>query len=143
MESIAFLSLNRHRFGRLNNVSLIATGLKQSFYQSQAIHGAFPNRKIAMVFGNDLFGSLADILIAAGIPGIPVTFAMEPGEAIVVDFRTPKYSIPRHKVSLSYFERSVKKHFHMRTFKFRKANSYLELLLSNPYIEVKVLLSFF
>jgi hypothetical protein len=129
IECIASLTLNRHRLGRLEDVSLVATGLKPSFSHAKIINSFFPNSKIVMVFGKDLFGSLADITIATGILRIPVIFAMEQSGAIVINYRTQQYSMPYHKVSLSNFERTVKRRLDTRTFKAKTTDSFIELLI--------------
>jgi len=129
IECIASLTLNRHRLGRLEDVSLVATGLKPSFSHAQTINSFFPDSQIVMAFGKDLFGSLADITIATGILRIPVIFAMEQSGAIIINCRSQRYSMPCHKVSLSNFQRTVKSRLNTRTLKAKTADSFTKLLI--------------
>jgi len=72
MEAIAFITTNRHRYPRLNQLAFIAIGNR--FFQAQAdwIRDNFPARKFTLVFGNDLIGHLTDIKLAAGIKHIDI-----------------------------------------------------------------------
>jgi hypothetical protein len=128
MEGIAFLALNLHRFDNLDTVKIIATGYVPSFDQAHFVREFFPYCKITLLFGNDLFGSLGDIVFAAGIHRIPVAFAIDESGKIRVGFRCKDYDFTQCTIGLNFFERQVKMRFGLRTFKVKNRVSFLEEL---------------
>jgi hypothetical protein len=72
MEMMAFITLNRHRYPRLENLAFIAIGNRLHTEQGDWIRQSFPGRKIILVFGKDLIGHLTDIKITAAIKNIAV-----------------------------------------------------------------------
>lgn len=71
MEAMAFITLNRHRYPRLEQLAFIAIGNRLHPRQSKWIRENFPKRKYTLVFGRDLLGRLTDIKLAAGISNVP------------------------------------------------------------------------
>ena len=126
MECICFLSLNTHRFPKLYAIALIATGLRPSFCQAMEIRRLFPNSKKYTVFGNDLFGSLADIVIATGIRRIPVAFAVDNCGDINVSFRSQQHQLSEENFSLNHFEKIIKIRLGVRTFKPHLHETFIE-----------------
>jgi len=72
MEAMAFITLNRHRFPRLEQITFVAIGNRHHVEQSDWIREHFPGRKVTLVFGKDLIGHITDIKLAAAIKGIPL-----------------------------------------------------------------------
>lgn len=72
MEAIAFITLNRHRYPRLEQLAFIAIGNRLHTEQSNWIRQNFPKRKVTLVFGKDLVGYITDIKLSAAIKNIPI-----------------------------------------------------------------------
>lgn len=70
MEAIAFLTIHRPRYPKLDNVAFIAIGNKLYPGQIDWIRRHFPKRKFTLVFGNDLIGNMTDIKLATGLKGL-------------------------------------------------------------------------
>jgi hypothetical protein len=72
MEAMAYITLNRHRFPRLEQLAFIAIGNKLNMEQGDWIRKSFPGRKAILVFGKDLVGHLTDIKLTAAIKNITI-----------------------------------------------------------------------
>ncbi|MDB4920369.1 hypothetical protein [Mucilaginibacter sp.] len=72
MEAMAFITFNRHRFPRLEQLAFIAIGNKLHVEQGDWIRQSFPGRKVILVFGKELVGHITDIKLAAAIKNIPI-----------------------------------------------------------------------
>ncbi|MFD2146314.1 hypothetical protein [Mucilaginibacter antarcticus] len=72
LEAMAFITFNRHRFPRLEQLAFIAIGNKLHAEQGDWIRQSFPGRKVILVFGKDLVGNITDIKLAAAIKNIPI-----------------------------------------------------------------------
>jgi hypothetical protein len=72
MEAMAFITLNRHRYPRLDQLAFVAIGNRLHVKQGDWIRQSFPGRKVTLVFGKDLVGQITDIKLAAAIKNIPI-----------------------------------------------------------------------
>ena len=72
MEAIAFITINRLRYPKLEELAFIAIGNKLQEEQANWIRQKFPKRKFTLVFGCDLIGHLTDIKLGAGLKNIPI-----------------------------------------------------------------------
>jgi hypothetical protein len=72
MEAMAFITLNRHRYPRLEQLAFVAIGNRLYARQGEWIRQSFPGRKVTLVFGKDLVGQITDIKLAATIKNIPI-----------------------------------------------------------------------
>lgn len=72
MEAMAFITFNRHRYPRLEQLSFIAIGNKLHAEQGDWIRQRFPCCKVVLVFGKDLVGKITDIKLTAAIKNIPI-----------------------------------------------------------------------
>ncbi|PAW95457.1 hypothetical protein CKK33_18905 [Mucilaginibacter sp. MD40] len=70
MEAMAFITLNRHRFPRLEQLAFVAIGNRLHVEQGDWLRENFPGRKVTLVFGKDMIGHITDIKLAAAIKGI-------------------------------------------------------------------------
>ncbi|MDB4926738.1 hypothetical protein [Mucilaginibacter sp.] len=80
MEAMAFITFNRHRYPRLEQLAFIAIGNKLHAEQGDWIRQSFPGRKVILVFGKDLVGHVTDIKIAAAIKNIPIRILYKDNE---------------------------------------------------------------
>jgi hypothetical protein len=72
MEAIAFITTNRQRYPKLEELAFIAIGNKLQEEQVSWIRQKFRKRKFTLVFGKDLIGHLTDIKLGAGLRNIPI-----------------------------------------------------------------------
>ncbi|MET3981878.1 hypothetical protein ABIB62_004494 [Mucilaginibacter sp. UYP25] len=72
MEAMAFITLNRHRFPRLEHLAFVAIGNRLHLEQGDWLRRNFPGRKVTLVFGKDLIGHITDIKLTAAIKNIPI-----------------------------------------------------------------------
>ncbi|WDF77031.1 hypothetical protein PQ469_24415 [Mucilaginibacter sp. KACC 22773] len=72
MEAMAFITLNRHRFTRLEQLAFVAIGNRLHTEQGDWLRQHFPGRKVILVFGKDLIGHITDIKLTAAIKNIPI-----------------------------------------------------------------------
>jgi hypothetical protein len=79
MEAMAYISFNRHRFPRLEQVAFIAIGNQLHVEQGNWIRQNFPGRKMVLVFGKDLVGHITAIKLAAAIKNIPLRILYKDG----------------------------------------------------------------
>jgi hypothetical protein len=72
MEAMAYITLNRHRYPRLEQLAFVAIGNRLHVEQGEWIRQSFPGCKVTLVFGKDLVGQITDIKLAAAIKNIPI-----------------------------------------------------------------------
>lgn len=83
MEAMAFITLNRHRYPRLEQLAFVAIGNRLHVEQENWIRENFPGRKFTLVFGKDLIGHITDIKLAAGIKNIPIRVFFLDNEVLI------------------------------------------------------------
>lgn len=72
MEAMAFITFNRHRYPRMEQLAFIAIGNKLHAEQGDWIRQSFLGRKVILVFGKDMVGQITDIKLTAAIKNIPI-----------------------------------------------------------------------
>jgi len=127
MEAIAFLALNAHKYQGLQGLTFIALGNLPQMAQLIWIRQHYPKRKYTLIFGNDLLGRLADIRVAAGLHGHPVSFDYTASRLGITCRRVLYHFIPE-QVSLNAFEKAMGLRLQCRTIKPRKFISFLDQL---------------
>jgi hypothetical protein len=93
MEAMAFITFNRHRFPRLEQLAFIAIGNKLHAEQGDWIRQSFPGRKVILVFGKDLVGHITDIKLAAAIKNIPIRIFIRMRKFIFIAITAYRFSI--------------------------------------------------
>jgi hypothetical protein len=83
MEAMAFITLNRHRYPRLEQLAFIAIGNKYHPEQANWIRENFMRRKFTLVFGKDLIGHITDIKLTAGIKNIAIRIFYSGNEILI------------------------------------------------------------
>ena len=127
MESIAYLSVNLHRYPDLDTLSFIALGNLPHYGQLQWIKAHYPKRKFTLVFGKDLLGRLADIRVAAGLKNRTVRL-LRSDIQIQITCNNEVYGFDQENLSLSAFEKASGLRTGFRTAKPKDFDTYLEQL---------------
>lgn len=103
MEAIAFISLKRFRYPRLEQVAFIAIGNRLHAEQGEWIRQNFVGRNITLVFGKDLVGNMTDIKLSAAIKNIPIRIVY--AEPYVLVYRDQWLeTFNRERISLHAFQ---------------------------------------
>jgi hypothetical protein len=127
MEAMAYLTLHRHKYHRLDNITCIAVGNLPHDAQLKWITANFNGKRFTLVFPGDLLGKLADIKIAAAINGVSVAFRHLPA-CIEIKFKRLVYRFSENELSLNRFEKTTALRTGCRTAKPKFAYTFLEQL---------------
>jgi hypothetical protein len=127
MEAIAFLVLNVHRYPLLSSITLIALGNLPHPGQLAWLRTNCQKRKITLVFGNDLLGRLADIIVAAGIRNKPVRLHWG-RERVWVTAASRHFEADPDYLTLNTFEKACGIRTGIRTSKPNHFDTYLQQL---------------
>jgi hypothetical protein len=127
MEAIAFITLNRHRFPRLEQLAFIAIGNKLHAEQGDWIRQSFPGRKVILVFGKDLVGHITDIKLAAVIKNIPIRILFKDNAVHIYGNKCLKV-FGQEQVSLHAFQEAFSIRPSFRTGKPLRSLTFLDQL---------------
>jgi hypothetical protein len=127
MEAMAFITFNRHRFPRLEQLAFIAIGNKLHAEQGDWIRQNFPGRKVILVFGKDLVGHITDIKLAAVIKNIPVRILYQGNEIHIYRNNSLKV-FDQQQVSLHAFQEAFSIRPRFRTGKPVRSFTFLDQL---------------
>jgi len=131
MEAIAYLTLHRHKYHRLENLTCVAVGNLPHRSQLKWISEHLSGKKFTLVFPRDLLGNLADIKIAAAIKGQHVAFKHLP-TSIEIQFKRLIFQFAEDELSLNKFEKFTALRTGCRTAKPKSAYTFLEQLKNEP-----------
>ncbi|HTI58947.1 hypothetical protein [Mucilaginibacter sp.] len=127
IEAMAFITLNRHRFPRLEQLAFIAIGNRWYPEQGNWIRQNFKGRKFTLVFGKDLIGHITDIKVAAGIKNIAISvFHSENG--IVICRGSQSHIFKQEQATLHAFQEAFGIRPRFRTGKPVQSLTFLEQL---------------
>ena len=127
MEAIAYLSVNLYRYPDLNSLSFIAVGNLPQPGQLNWIRANYQKKKFTLVFGKDLLGKLADIMIAAGIKNKTIRL-MRSDMQVQILCNNKLYGFEQDNLSLSAFEKAAGMRTGIRTCKPKEFDTYLDQL---------------
>ena len=127
METIAFLTINRHRYPDPEILTFLAIGNLAHPGQLNWIRDAFPKRKFTLVFGNDLLGRLADIKVGAGLHGKHVCL-LRSDVRIRITCENRLFEFEQDNLSLNAFEKMSGLRTGIRTHKPKEFNTFLDQL---------------
>ncbi|MBS7565579.1 hypothetical protein KHS38_14290 [Mucilaginibacter sp. Bleaf8] len=127
MEAIAFLTLQRPRYPKLDHVAFIAIGNQLQPGQVDWISRHFPKRKFTLVFGNDLVGNMTDIKLATGLKGMRFRLLHVRHQTMIMNIEKLEI-FEDSKITLSVFERAFGLRTGIRTRKPILHSSYLNQL---------------
>lgn len=127
MEAMAFITLNRHRFPRLEQLAFVAIGNRLHVEQGDWIRQNYPGRKITLVFGKDMIGNITDIKLAAAIKGISLRIISKDNEIHI--YRDKYLQIfTQEQISLHAFQKSFGIRPRFRTAKPIRSLTFLDQL---------------
>jgi hypothetical protein len=127
MEAMAFVTFNRHRFPRLEQLAFIAIGNKLHAEQGDWIRQNFPGRKVVLVFGKDLVGHITDIKLAAVMKNMPVRILYQDNE-IHIYCNNSLQVFDQERVSLHAFQEAFAIRPRFRTGKPVNSLTFLDQL---------------
>lgn len=128
MEAMAFITFNRHRFPRLEQLAFIAIGNHLHTEQGDLIRQKFPGRKVILVFGKDLVSHITDIKLAAAIKNIPIRiFYKDAGIHIYCNNHVKVFDI--EQISLHAFQEAFAIRPRFRTGKPVRSLTFLDQLI--------------
>ncbi|MFA6082809.1 hypothetical protein [Mucilaginibacter sp.] len=127
MEAMAFITLNRHRFPRLEALAFVAIGNRLHVEQGDWIRQNFPVRTVTLVFGKDLVGHITDIKLAAAIKNIPIRIRYKDNEIHV--YRDQQLRVfNQEQISLHAFQDAFGIRPRFRTGKPARSLTFLDQL---------------
>jgi len=127
IEAISFLTCNKHRFPDFKSLTLVAVGNLPHTEQGIYIKKLYPKRQFTLAFGNDLYGRLADIKIAAGLANKPVRLLYS--DAVIrVTFEGLTYEFEYARLSLNAFKKAFGLRTGISTVKPKIHNTFLDQL---------------
>ncbi|MDB5088220.1 MAG: hypothetical protein JWR09_2214 [Mucilaginibacter sp.] len=127
MEAIAFITINRPRYPRLEQLAFVAIGNRLHVNQGEWIRQSFPGRKITLVFGKDLVGHITDIKLSAALKNIPIRIIYKDTEIHV--YRNRRLHIfNQEQISLHAFQEAFGIRPRFRTGKPVQSLTFLDQL---------------
>jgi len=127
MEAMAFITLKRNRYPRVDQLAFVAIGNRLHLKQGEWIRQNLPGRKVTLVFGNDLVGRITDIKLAAAVKNIPIRVIFKDAEVHIYRGRLLKV-FNQEKVSLHAFQEAFGIRPRFRTGKPVNSLTFLEQL---------------
>jgi hypothetical protein len=127
MEAMAFITLNRHRYPRLEQLVFIAIGNRLYARQADWIRQNFHGRKFTLVFGKDLIGNITDIKLTAGIKNIGIKIFHAENEVMIYRGNL-LHVFNNHQISLHAFQEAFGIRPRFRTRKPANSLTFLDQL---------------
>ena len=127
MEAIAFISLKRTHYPRLEQLAFVAIGNRLHVEQGEWIRRNFVGRKVTLVFGKDLLGNITDIKLSAVIKNISVRIIYT-GSQVLVYRGSWLESFDQEKISLHAFQEAFGIRPRFRTAKPVQSLTFLDQL---------------
>jgi len=128
LDAVSWLNKKYHSFSTAQNLLFVALGAGISSVQLGWIRENFSCKKCQLIFGKDLLGRLADLKVAAVLPGWPLSLYLEGEEKVLVNFRSRNFCFSQETFSLSAFEREAGVRFGVPASKPLNHNSFFEEL---------------
>lgn len=127
IEAMAFITLKRHRYPRLEQLAFVAIGNRFNIEQSTWIRKNFTGRKFTLVFGKDLVGHITDIKLTAGIKNIPIKIFHSENEVLICRGKTLRI-FNQGQISLHAFQEAFAIRPRFSTGKPAQALTFLDQL---------------
>lgn len=127
MEAVAFITLNRYRCARLDQLAFVAIGNRLHAEQADWIGKSFPGRKFTLVFGKDLLGHITDIKLTAGIKKIPISI-FHAGHQVMIYRGEQLQVFNSEQLSLHAFQEAFSIRPRFRTAKPAQSSTFLDQL---------------
>ncbi|MBD1362513.1 hypothetical protein IDJ77_01710 [Mucilaginibacter sp. ZT4R22] len=134
MEAMAFLTINRVRYPKPEQLLFIAIGIRLHTEQSTWIRQRLRKRKFTLVFGSDLIGHITDIKFTAAIKNLPIRIAHEKHQVLIY-CQEQSRSFEDEYISLHQFRLAYGIRANIRTRKPTQSSSFLEQLKQDALIK--------
>jgi hypothetical protein len=128
LDAISWLNKKLPAFPHTENLLFVALGAAVSEVQVTWIREQLAGRSLKLLFGRDVLGRIADLKLAAGIRGWPLSVYLGAGEQVVICFRQHNFSFRQENFSLAAFEKAAGIRFGVATDKPKTHNSFFDEL---------------
>ena len=132
MEAIAFITINRQRYPKLDELAFVAIGNKLQQEQANWIRQKFTKRRFTLVFGNDLLGHLTDIKLGAALKNMPLRLKYSSGKVLVYNLDKLRV-FDEDKISYHAFQLAFGIRGKIRTRKAIHSLTFLDQLKNDTY----------
>ncbi|WP_426584212.1 hypothetical protein [Mucilaginibacter sp. R-33] len=117
LDALSWMNKKMAGFPQIGNLLFLSLGAGMSEAQLLQIRSSLGGKQFRLLFGRDLLGRIADLKVAAGIKGCPLSVYLDESEQVVVSFRSRNFAFSQEQFSLSAFERAAGVRFGMATDK--------------------------
>ncbi|QKJ28362.1 hypothetical protein HQ865_00825 [Mucilaginibacter mali] len=128
LDAVSWLNKKLPAFPQTENLLFLALGAGVSDAQVLWIRAHLPGKTFRLLFGRDLLGRMADLKLAAGIKGWPLSVYSGEGEQVVISFRQRHFSFSQEQFSLAAFERAAGVRFGVAADKPKVYNTFFDEL---------------
>jgi|GEM_PF-1056650 len=128
LDAIAWLNKKLDSFPQTGNLLFLSLGAGISGAQLHWIRAHLQGKSFRVIFSRDVLGRMADLKLAAGIRGWPLSVYGGDDERVVVNFRAKLFSFSQENFSLAAFERAAGIRFAIAALKPKYYNSFFEEL---------------
>lgn len=128
LDAVSWLNKKAAAFPHTENLLFVALGAGISEVQLLWLRETLAGKQFRLLFGRDLLGRMADLKLAAGIKGWPLSVYLGEGEQVAVSFRSRIFSFSQEKFSLAAFEKVAGVRFGIAADKPKVYNTFFEEL---------------
>lgn len=107
MEAICFITINRLRYPRLDQLAFVAIGNRLYSEQLDWIRERFAKRRFTLAFGFHLIGHITDIKFAAGIKKISIRVYHVDDDKVIINCKDKIHEFLDGQLSLNTFKQTV------------------------------------
>jgi hypothetical protein len=127
MEAIAFITINRQRYPKMEQLAFIAVGNRLQPEQVDWIRQNFPGRRFTLVHGKDLLGHITDIKLAAGLKNIAIRI-FHANHKVIIYRKDQLHIFNNERLSLHAFQQAFGLRSGIRTRKPAHSLTFLDQL---------------
>lgn len=128
LDAVSWLNKKVAAFPQTENLLFVALGAGVSEAQVWWIREHLAGKQFRLLFARDVLGRMADLKLAEGIRGWPLSVYLGESEQVVVCFRQHHFSFSQGKFSLAAFEKATGVRFGTATCKPKVHNSFFDEL---------------
>lgn len=126
LDAVSWLNKKAAAFPQTGNLLFVSLGAGVSEAALLWIRKHLAGKQFRLLFGRDLLGRMADLKLAAGIRGWPLSVYLGEGEQAVVCFRQHHFSFSQEKFSVAAFEKDAGVRFGIAADKPKVHNSFFD-----------------
>jgi hypothetical protein len=128
LDAVSWLNKKLPAFPQTENLLFVSLGAGVSEAQLLWVRAHLEAKAFRLLFARDLLGRMADVKLAAGIRGWPLSVYLGEGEQVIVNFRHHHFSFSQDGFSLAAFEKAAGVRFGVATDKPKVYNSFFDEL---------------